>query len=474
MEVEKVALVVPPYRFNQFYPDYQTKLPVLDSISLVPGATAPLGIMYISAVLKNMNIDVKFIDGVFETEKSMIKELSGYGPDLVGIYVSSPLWRRTKKISERIKREIDENILVCVGGPHVDRVKEEVLEGCEHVDFGICGDGEKVLPELIEELQKEPEEIDTEGVIWRQKNEINSNSPCPKLVEDLDSLPLPDRDLVDLEDYCPSIGFYRKRPSVNMVTSRGCRMACSFCHAREKPLRERSIEDVIEELRDLEERGVKDILLYDQDFGANRERSIELCKRIVEEDFDFYIGCNLRIDSFDKELLEWMRKAGFWRVFYGIESSVQDNLDQVAKGINKEKTEEVVRKTDEMGFHVFGSFIFGIPGQTYEDGVKTIEFAKELPLTYAKFTPMSPWPGSDMWENPEKYGKLDRTPNKMSMNMVNFVPESMTEEELRKLLRKGFGEFYIRPKYFWRRLKQIETVEDIKQNIRGFLSFIRS
>lgn len=468
---KKIVLAVAPYRFNQFYPDYQTSLPLLDNVNLVPGATGPLGIMYISSELKKKDFKVEFIDGVFETEKSFLEKIKKSKPDLLAFYVSSPLWQRTKKISRKVKKT-DKNLKICVGGPHIDLKGKDILENTKNIDFAVSGDAEKIIPELAEQIENK--NIDVPGVIWKKNSKIRENRPCPYTVEDLDSIEFPDRSLIDLNRYCPSIGFYRKRPSVNMVTTRGCRMACSFCHAKEKALRERSIEEVIEEFRDLEKRGVEDILLYDQDFGANKKRSIELCKRIVEEGFDFYIGCNLRIDSFDEELLRWMKKAGFWRVFYGLESGVQKNLDRVAKGITLEEIESVVKKTEEIGLQVFGSFILGIPGETYEEGLKTIEFAKKLPLTFAKFAPFSPWPGSDIWENPEKYGELEKNPRKMAMNRINFVPHTITKKELDSLLRKGFKEFYIRPSYFWKRFKQIRTFEDIKQNIRGLISFIRS
>ncbi len=478
----KVVLVVPNYSFEDIYPDYQVSLPLFDSIKLVPGATHPLGISYIASVLKKRGHSVEFIDGVFEDRKSLIDKIQGENPDIVGIQSVSPLWDRVVSLSRDLKDIFGSDVLVGVGGSHVNTVGGSCIEEHSCIDFAAVGDGDVIIPDLCDFITTEHEknvsevgELDVGGIVYRNdEGELVYNDPVPRFVEDLDTLPFPDREIIDLDDYCPSIGFYRDRPSTNMVTTRGCMMSCNFCHSSDLPLRKRSIDDVIEELREIEKMDVKDILIYDQDFGADVERAKKICKKIIEEGFDFYIGCNLRINSFDQELIELMKKAGFWRVFYGIESGVQKNLDRVNKGTTLENIRRVVEKTDEAGIQVFGSFILGIPGETFEEGLKTIEFAKNLPLSFAKFVPYSPWPGNDVYENPQKYGHLEKGFEKMSMNRVNFVPHSMEKGDVETLLRKGFKEFYIRPTYIWRRIKSIRTFEDFKQNIRGFVSFIRS
>ncbi len=477
----KVVLVVPSYSFNDIYPDYQVSLPFLDSLKLVPGATHPLGISYISSVLKERGYEVEFIDGVFESKLSLTSKIVDEKPDIVGVQAVAPLWDRVVELADDLKNIYGSEVLVGVGGSHVNTVGGACIEDHECLDFAAVGDGDIILPDVCDFIVEnfggdvsKVDELKVEGTVYRKEGELVYNRPCPRFAEDLDELPFPDREIIDLDDYCPSIGFYRDKPSTNMVTTRGCLMACNFCHASDLPLRKRSLDNVIEEMKLLEEKGVKDIVIYDQDFGADVERAKELCKRIIEEDFSFYIGCNLRITSFDEELVKLMAEAGFWRVFYGLESGVQKNLDALNKGTTVEEIREVVEKTDELGLQVLGSFIIGIPGETYEEALETLEFAKSLPLMFAKFAPYSPWPDSDVWENSERYGELDKSYGKMSMNRVNFIPKTMEEGDVEKLLRKGFKEFYIRPSYIWKRFKAMRTLEDLKQNIRGFLSFIRS
>lgn len=466
----KIILTIPSYDIDEFYPDYQGRNTNLSKFGLIPGVTHPLGLSYISSSLKKSGHEVNIIDGAFESEYSLLRKIIKIGPDLIGIQVSTPLWQRTKKFSRQVKNRIDTKI--AVGGPHITCAGVETIEEEKSVDFGIEGDGELVLSNLCNELEGSKKTFETAGLGWKNNGQLIKNEPIPNFVENLDELSFPDRTSINLDKYCPSIGFYRKRPSTNMVTTRGCRMSCEFCHARNLPLRQRSIDNVIEELEELDKMGIEDIIIYDQDFGQDKKRAKKICRKIIDRNFDFYMGGNLRIDSFDEELVRLMKEAGFWRIFYGIESGVQKNLDTLRKGIKLDDIRRVVQKTDNLGIHVFGSFILGIPDETFDEGLKTIEFAKELPLTFAKFLAYSPWPRTEVWKNSEKFGTLDKSSKNLGMNLINFVPKTMEKDELTTLLKKAYKEFYLRPTYMLKRLSQIRTKEDIKQNIRGLLSFV--
>lgn len=467
----RILLVIPPYNIEEFYPSYQAQLDYLDT-SLVPGITPSLGIMYISSALKDEGHEVKLLDGGILDEDYMLRYIKKLEPELIGLQVTSPMSTRAIKFSKKVSRVTD--LYVVVGGPHVQMTRTSMLEESENIDFCAVGDGEAILPELCKEIEKGKQEFETPGLIWTHDGDIHKNKPIPFYIDDLDNIPHPDRSAIQKGNYCPSIGFYRKKPITNLITTRGCKNNCSFCHEGVEQPRKRSVEDVISELRTIEERGFNEVIIYDQDFGSYKERAMEICERIIENEIDLYFGCNLRIDSYDRELVKGMREAGFWRVFYGIESGVQKNLDRINKGIDTEKSTKVVQESDELGLHVFGSFILGIPDETIPEANRTIQFAKDLPLTFAKFMPFTPWPGSNIWENPEEFGSLDKNPNKMSMNKINFVPSTMSKEALEGLIRKGYREFYLRPDYILKRLKQVRTYDDLKQNIKGTLGFLRA
>lgn len=467
----KVALIIPPYSISDYYPDYQSGSLFMDG-NLVPGIVHPLGLMYISSTLSKNDINVEIFDGAFYNYKELINVIFEYDPDVIGIQVTSPTWNKVKKMAKKIKSI--EDIPIIVGGKHLNYVGPEAIDETEHIDFAAIGDGEEIFLGLCEELSCDKKSFDTPGLVWKNENELVKNEPIPYFIDDLDTIPYPDRKNIDRDRYCPSIGFYKNKPVATMITSRGCNRGCKFCHSSEEPYRKRSVEDIITELKEIEYMDYKDVIIYDQDFGVDKNRAFEICDAIIEEDINLNFGCNLRIDSFDRKLAKRMKEAGFWRIFYGIESGSNKILKKLNKGVDKEMIENVVVKTDSIGIEVFGSFIIGAPYEDVEDVMKTIEFAKSLPLTFAKFVTYSPWPGSDVWNNNKDYGMLDKTPENMSMNKINFVPEKMDYEELDKLLRKAYREFYLRPEYILKRISQIETIHDVFQNIKGFLAFINA
>lgn len=466
----RVALVIPPYDFYQIHPSYQ----VVDKergsgFGLVPGATHPLGLMYIASSLKKEGHAVKIVDGVFYDLKGTLKELSDFKPDLIGIQATSPLWTEAKGLARVLKKNFSAKIVV--GGPHLNCAGAEVIAECDAIDFGAEGDGEAILPRLCRFLEGKIDIGQVSGVAWKQESEVIVNEPCPYYLSDLDQT-LPDRTAVNLRDYCPSIGFYRKLPVTTMITSRGCRWNCVFCH-ESSPLRERSIENIINEVKEAKNKfDVREIIFYDQNMASNKQRLIELCQRLEEVDLVF--GGNLRINTIDHEVLSVVKRAGFWRVFSGIESGVQKNLDRLHKGISLEGIKQKIKMASEYGLNVFGSFIYGIPGETYQEGLRTLKLAKNLPLDFAKFMSFTPWPGSEIYNNPDQYGKIYKEGERMSMNKVSFVPHSMKETELKELLRRSYREFYMRPRYMLKRALKTKTKEEAMQNLRGFLSFARA
>jgi len=469
----KVLLAFAPYDLCWFYPEYQTKKSKIGGGMLIPGATHPLGLLYLSSALKKEGFQVKIFDGVKHTLDEFFKTIDVFRPDLIGFSSTAPLWKRTLDLAKRVKTKY--NLPIVVGGANINTAGVDIISHEPNIDFAIQGDAELVLPSLCRELEAGKREFKTRGVAWKKNKKLVKNFPMPFYSEDLDIIPFPDREAIHLNDYCPSIGFYRKRPTSTMITSRGCVHNCFFCHDSESVYRARSISNVIEEFKEMQRMGIKDVILYDQDFGTEKERAIRLCREIVKHRIKIFLSCNLSIESFDKELVHEMKKAGFWKIFYGIESASLKNYRLIDKQLGIKKIKKVVTMTDKLGIQVFGSFIFGFPGDTKRDLLEVIGLAKSLPLSYAKFVSLSPWPGKEIFSNLKKYGKIvSHNPADMAMNNVNFVPHNMTKSELEKILRLAYKKFYIRPGYMLKRLLQIETIEDVKQNLRGFLTFFKA
>ncbi len=462
----RVSVLIPEYDFKETHPEY-VRSGFRDSERAgIPYVENPLGLMYLSSALKENGHEVELIDGYFHNREDIIDRLKQFEPDLVGIQATAPFWFRVKDISKQIKYILD--VPIVVGGSHIRYAGGEIIGQSEHIDYGIVGDGEPAIVQLCEVLkgQKKPEDVD--GLFWKEEDNVQ-HAKNKTSEADLHELPFPDREEFDLYRYRPSL--HRELPVTSLITARGCKMGCLFCHAAADRYRTRKISDIISEMKEIEEQGIREVLFYDQTMGADRERLIKLCEEIIEQDFDFWLQGNLRIDEVDTEVIRKMKEAGFWKVCIGIESGVQKSLNKLNKNIDVDKIKKAVEIVDSFDIQISGTFILGIPGETKEEARKTIEFAKELPIDFVKFFPFTPFPGSPIYENPEN-GKIKDDPLLLCQNRINFVPETMTEEELRQLIKNGTKEFYSRPGYILRRIKKIRTFEDIKQNILGALAYI--
>jgi radical SAM superfamily enzyme YgiQ (UPF0313 family) len=195
-----------------------------------------------------------------------------------------------------------------------------------------------------------------------------------------------------------------------------------------------------------------------------------LCEKIQEKGFKFAWSANARADCVDREMLDQMARAGCWKLFYGVESLVQKNLDALQKGETVEESFQAIRWTKEAGIEVEASFIFGIPGETYAEGLETIHLALKLNPDYAKFFPLSPY-GGKLLNEVSRYGTL-LTDNEglFSSNNITFIPFTMSREELQKLYNKAYRRFYLRPKTAFRRMKKMGELSELKKSFYGLIS----
>jgi radical SAM superfamily enzyme YgiQ (UPF0313 family) len=234
----------------------------------------------------------------------------------------------------------------------------------------------------------------------------------------------------------------------------------------------RSAVNIVDEIELLyREHGVTDIAFWDDTFTLSRNRALDFCREMVDRKIKVDWAVNARVDRIDRELLAEMKRAGCWRVLYGIESGVQKNLDMLKKGTNLEQIRNAVSLTSEAGIEAYGTFMFGIPGETFEEGVRTIDFACSLPLDYAVFVNLTPLPGTEVYEDllagnitPAKF-----TENRFNFKNVSFVPEGMTEEQIRYLIQTGHRRFYMRPGLIWKKIRSIRSFFDLSKYVRGFL-----
>ena len=465
----RVLLTIAPWSYRSVHPGRMGQDSLLNRlVGTVGGASEPLGLLYLAATLRDRGHAVRLVDGAIETESAILDTVQAWRPGVVGISSMKHSWPVSQRLAARIRRARPSTTIV-LGGPQATCWQQECLEECPDLDIAVVGEGEETLVELCASLESGTCIETIRGLIWRDAGRIRTNPPRDP-VTDLDGLPYPAHDLIDAGRYRPSVGFYNTLPSLNMITSRGCSFRCTFC-APSHPLRLRSVDDILTELeRMVWDYGARHVTFYDEGITDSGRRITQLCQGMMDRGLGLSWCANARVDQVNRDILATMREAGCWKLLYGLESGVQKNLDAVNKGIRLEQSREAVRATRDAGIETFGTFMFGIPGETFDEGLQTIAFACDLGLDYAAFLNLVPYKGSHIHANLARYGRLT---GNWSTNLISFVPHSMTIEQMAKLNTLAAKRFFGRPTYLFRRLRTMRSTEDLKRNVRGFLAYNR-
>jgi len=462
----RCALIIPPWQPEEIFPSKTLKSQI--------NYWQPLGILYIAAMLETHGHEVKFFNGAFLDSSSIIQSLKRFSPQLVGLYSTTFGWPKAKTIARQIKRAL-KDVFIVVGGPYPTAAGSQCLQEEGSIDAVAIGEAEYIAVELATNLSEGKDLHSIRGLIFRQSQKIIHNPPAP-VPEELDSLPFPARHLLGNPDrYLPPPATYKRKPVAVVITSRGCNRRCIFCFQMDpkRRIRYRSIENVIAELRQLKSQGYREIKFIDDSLSANRHRAIALAESIKKEGLNFTWFASVCAHQVDRTLLRAFKEAGCWAVLIGAESGVQKNLNSLKKGITVEQIKKAVKLAKEEGLVVHVPFLIGIPGQTREDILKTIEFACEIDPHIVNFHCLTPFPGTELYEKASQFGTLSDNLEDYTYQGAAFVPYTLTKEEMLSLRQYAFKRFYARPKYLLRRLLMIRNLNDLKASIRGIVSLVR-
>ncbi len=437
----------------------------------------PLGTLYVAACLQQAGHSVRFFNGAFMEHKEILQQIRQFRPGFVGIYSTTFGWDKAVQTANDIKT-VDPGIFLCVGGPFPIAVQKQcLLEDGKQFDAVVTGEGEVTVTEMVNKLAAGDSLYGVQGIVFRDKGELIENDPRP-LLEDLDSLPLPARDLLgDASRYIPPPASYKRKPVAVMITSRGCNRHCIYCsqidrerQAGIRGIRFRSVDSVLEEISLCLKQGYREIKFIDDTLAADYNRLMTLCREIKSRRLDFSWFASACVNQVDKPLLHAMKQAGCWAILFGAESGVQKNLNTLRKGSTLKQIRYAVAAAKEVGLQVSTPFLFGIPGETFEEGLKTIEFAIELDPDLANFHALTAFPGTYLYDHLEQYGRVSGELRDYTYQGASFVPYTMSRNQIHELRQLALRRFYSRPVFLIRRLLQIRRWDDCKVAIQGVKS----
>src|SRR5664280_194225 len=430
----KVLMINPPYNSSKY-----------KFIGLV---TPPLGIAYIAAMLERNGVIVKILDApALEIDHEAVKnEIQKYSPDVVAVTSVTPTIESALKTAQ-ISKEACPNAITVLGGYHPTFTYQEVLKN-DFVDVVVCGEGELTMVDLVEALEKGKDLRKVNGIATKKFKTLPR-----EIIEDLDTIPFPARHLLPMDEYKI---LNMKLTTGTIVSGRGCPYKCSFCASSAmhgQKLRLRSAENVVDEMEHLvSDHNIEMVAFMDDTFTLNKKRVYEICETMKERGLDNYWGCTARVDTISEELLKTMKDAGCITMFLGVESADQQVLNQVNKNTNINRIKKTFELTKDYGMRTIASVVLGMPGDTKRSITSTIKFVKTLDPSYAVFSLATPYPGTDFYLKAASEN-LIKINDWSKYTLLSPVLETVdcSLDELKKLQKKAFKEFYLRPSYIARR-----------------------
>lgn len=461
----RVLLVNPPN-----YKSIESILP--EAIDEERGYSPPLGIMYVAAYIReHTSHQISLLDCQAEelSYKQIEAEIKKRKPDVVGITTLTFNLIDTLEVAKIVKK-VNPQIKVVLGGIHVHIFPEETI-ALEGIDFLVLGEGEITFTRLLENIKSKKALKKIKGLVFKERNKI-VNTGAPDFIEDLDALPFPARDLLPFKKYSSVLA--KRSPITTIFTSRGCPYRCIFCDRPTlgKRFRARFALNVVEEMEECLRMGIFEFFLYDDTFGVDRQRVLEICNQILKRNLKIGWDIRTRVDTVDEEVLRKLKKAGCERIHFGVESGNAEILRILQKGITIKQAKKAFRLARRAGIETLAYFMIGHPGETEKTVRQTINLAKKLEPDYVHFTPLTPFPATKLywWGLERGIFKTDFWREFAKNPQPDFKPrlweENLNEEELKVFLVQAYQSFYRDPKYIFKKMRKIRSLETFKRQAK--------
>lgn len=346
-------------------------------------SNVPLGLLYLAAALRAQGHEVSVVDGYLDGWAGIVSRIDEFAPEMVGITSYTPGRHKALDIA-RYAKEMPWNPMVVLGGPHPSIMWRQILEHYQFVDACVVGEGEQALVEIAAAGSA----AGIPGVACRQDGKV-SIGPRRKYVADLDEILFPAWDLVELDRY-PGGGNVvmdvRGGPvplgqvRIPVVFSRGCPGECSFCSTWWiwRGHRSRSGHNMAGELEMLNMRGYKHFVFEDDAMTIDRDRTLDLCREIVERDLHLAFFCTSRVDAMDDELALALKEAGCYGMSFGLESGAPEILDRIGKRQSMDDVRRAVDACRKAGIAVCGLMIVGNVGETDQTINQSVAMLRDL------------------------------------------------------------------------------------------------
>lgn len=449
---KRILLIYPPSPvLNR---EDRCQQPTKDLIVIPP--LPPTDLMYLAAVAEKAGLEAKIND--YSQNGDYEADLKEFNPDYLVVNIATPTLEHDLDAVKKAK-EICPNVITIAKGAAFLTLAEKIIKEHNELDFGILGEAENTLKEILEGKPK----AEILGLYYKENGEVKFTGNRP-FIEDLDSLPFPARHLVDNNIY--------RRPDNNKVqatikVSRGCPFHCFFCLATPvsgAKVRRRSPENIVAEIKEcVEKYNIKNFLFWSDIFNIDKEWTMKLCQTIIDSGLKITWSANTRADTADLEMAEMMYKSGCRLVSIGVESGSQYMLEKMGKKITLNDVRRTVKVFKKAKIRIYNYFVIGLPWETEETVEETIKFAIELNSDFISFYTATPLPGSRFYDYALEHNLFDK---ETSFENAYYYPavntHNLSRERVFELHKSAIKRFYLRPLYILKMLSRIRSFAEIK------------
>ena len=439
------------------------------------GQFPPLGLLYIASALKKArpHHQVELIDAIAEKLSGVELEqrMREFAPDVVGVSTFTMVMYDCCVIAQMAKM-INPDVHVCFGGPHITDFPVETAH-LPVVDSIVLGEGEEAFVELLDHLEKEEPVEGIPGVFTRENvHQVTRNKNRRPMVADLDSLPFPDRSLLKQELYHNAIGFEKNIASI--ITSRGCPKQCTFCATMHSNYRMRSVPNVLDEIHEIIDDGIKEVFFQDDTFNLLGERAKIFCREVLANNLNFTWSFKARVDQIDEELVDLARQAGCRQLHIGVETGTQEGLDFLKKGVSIGQLRHAFNLAHKYGIRTIADWMIGLPFErTAADIDRNFQFLLDLDPFYVQINVLQPFPYTEIFWQAEQKGLDDMErwkawcANPTRDFQKGVWSEFFTIEELNQKARQLYRRFYFRPEYIAKSVVNLANHRDFMRKVQG-------
>jgi len=351
----------------------------------------PIGVYYIGAVLKENHYDVEILNWykIHKTPQKIAEVLLEKRPDIIGFSILNANRWGGLEIAQ-IAKEINPDVNIVFGGVAATFLWKHFLKHFPQIDFVVIGEGEYVFLHLVKSIEKgNYRDIkNIKGIAFRKKGKIVRTKPA-EAIKDLDELPIPAK-------------YFEYQ---HVAFSRGCPWKCAFCGSPKfwgQKIRFHSPENFVRHLELLYNKGITFFYVSDDNFTINKDKVIEICKRILEKGLKIVWVAISRVSYIDEDILYWMRKAGCTQISYGIESGSEKIRDLLNKNVKTDQARNAFALTHRYGIIARAYFIYGSPEESWETIQDTIDLIHQIKPLICVLYILEIYPGTRLYSDFQK------------------------------------------------------------------------